>query len=253
MKTANGGDEVRSPVEGVLPPFMDGTPHDIDPDRILPREVSAFSSSRVTPLDLAQAQRIVDSRHKQWDGQDADELPFSFTEQQYTVHDGMRRYVFKGLRLAYVSSERGHKPRWTDIVIYKTSGGRYLTDRVGVSAVAHVGNCPVLSQYGRKIAAGVDSIASTELAATERTPCNVCRPDLHVLLHSDPASLLFERDRHVVVLADTPEKLIESLHQQREGRMILGSLAASALQLAADRDPVLASRFYGKWENGELS
>ena len=65
------------------------------------------------------------------------------------------------------------------------------------------------------------------------------------MLHSDPASLRFERDRHSATISTTPEEAIRTLKTSRGEHRVLGSLAGSAVRIAADRDPMMCAVFYG--------
>lgn len=200
----------------------------------------------VTPLDLAQAAELVHDRHKQWDGTDADRVPFDPTPTPLVVRDSNRKYTFTGTRLAYVSSESAGKAQWTEITIYRTNSGIYITHRVAVTTIAHVIGCPILTRYHKRYTTGVAALAEDEFGPEDRVPCPDCKPDLTALATDDPLSLCYERDRHTVIISEYPESLIQSLHKVRHGKKSLGPLAASALQLAADRDTNLASVFYGQ-------
>lgn len=242
-RTIHTGEDPANPDEfptrelnGTVDPNPDGTPKLAAPEH------------HVTPLDLARAADIVRERAILWDGKDADETPFTDTPAQYVVRDHRYRYSFPGVRLAYVSSETTVKPRWTEIEIYRTEGGLWITHRVAVTTVAHVDNCAVLRRYHKTFAQGVGQIASDEMAPADRTACPECigtNRRLHDMLHEDPASIKFERDRHQVSISETPESAIQTLHTTKRGVKNLGSLAASAIQMASDRSPHMAAVFYG--------
>lgn len=200
---------------------------------------------RVTPLDLQKAVEMVQSRHELWDGRDADGKPFSTTPTLHNVRDSTRRYEFMGTRLAYVSSAIPSKTRWTEIEIYRTQGGMYIVHRAGRTTLAHSTDCEELRMYRKRYTPGIDGIARDELPADKRDPCPECNPNVWLLLNTDPLSLKFERDRHTVHACETPEEAIQSLYSVRHSRRELGTLAGSALSMASDRDPVLASVFYG--------
>lgn len=199
----------------------------------------------VTPLDLAHARDIVTARAHTWDGKDADGAPFDPTPVPTLVRDSIRKYSFTGTRLAYVSSETDDKPRWTEIEIYRTESGIFVAHRVAVTTVAHQAGCEILIRYNKKYSSGLDALGNDEFGPEARTPCDKCHPDIHTIMNTDPNALYCERDRHQVTISDYPESLIQALHTKKNGETTLGSLAASALQLAADRDIYLASVFYG--------
>lgn len=232
---------------------------DVNPDEFEARKIDAQAptnpdgtpmlakpSHKVTPLDLATARNIVKERKNLWTGQDADQI-FTDKIERFDVRDSTRRYVFNGVRLAYVSSESPDpdKTRWTDIEIYRTEGGMYIVHRVGVTSLVHLENCEQLVRYHKRHTPGINGIASDELPPQDREPCPDCKPDLWNLLKTEPAVLKFERDRHQVFICETPENAVQALHTVKNGVKKLGSLAGSALQMASDRDPLLAAIFYG--------
>lgn len=217
----------------VAPTNPDGTP------------VLAKPGHRVTPLELAKAVQMVQARHDLWDGRDADGKPFDNTAALHSVRDSTRRYEFMGTRLTYVSSHAPGKTRWTEIELYRTQGGMYIAHKVGRTTLVHSTDCEELRKYNKRYTPGIDGIGRDELPPNKRDACPTCRPDMHTLLHSDPLSLKFERDRHTVHTCETPEEAIQALHNVRHGVRSLGTLAGSALSMASDRDPVLASVFYG--------
>jgi hypothetical protein len=201
-------------------------------------------SHKVTPLDLQKAAQIVEARKRMWDGMDSDEQPYNPEPVWHTIRDSTRKYRFEGVRLAAVSSERGHKTRWTDIEIFRTTGGLFIVHRVGVTTLVHLDDCEQLRKYHKRYTPGIEGIASDEFGPADRQPCPTCKPPFKELLHTEPALLRFERDRHTVSIEATAEGMIQALHTNKDGDRQLGSLAASALQFSADRNPEIASVFY---------
>lgn len=59
--------------------------------------------------------------------------------QDWTVQDDARALQFRGFKLADVSSQRNKrgetKKRWIEIRIYRTIGGNFIVERVGVSTM----------------------------------------------------------------------------------------------------------------------
>lgn len=43
--------------------------------------------------------------------------------------------VFDGVLLAEINSHDGRRPRWTELRIYRTTDGRYVTERIGRTSV----------------------------------------------------------------------------------------------------------------------
>lgn len=200
----------------------------------------------VEPLDMATAQQIVAERAQLWDGKDADGEPYNPEPHPITVRDSVRKYAFTGTRLAYVSSEQDDKQRWTEIEIYRTESGMFIAHRVAVTTVAHQAGCEILVRFHKKYTTGLEALGADEFGPEERTACDKCHPDIKAIMNTDPTALYCERDRHTVLIAEYPENLIQQLHTSKNGVRTLGPLAASALQLAADRDPALAAVFYGQ-------
>lgn len=202
---------------------------------------------RVSPLDLSKAQNIVSRNREKWANSDADRVPFDDTVKRCEVRDSSRRFIFDGVRLSYVSSEKPHKTRWTDISIYRTDGNLFVTHRVGVSSIVHRLDCEELAKPG-STTCGLSGIADDELPTEERDPCPRCLPGeaYQDLLHSEPSALRFERDRHSVTVSTTPEDAIRTLKTTRGSHRVLGSLSGSAVRMAADRDPMMCAVFYGK-------
>lgn len=211
-----------------------------------PGLVDPKAPSTVIPLDLAIAQQIVRDRAALWDGEDADARPFDPTPKPVVVRDSVRKYAFKGVRLAYVSSEQPDKQRWTDIAIYRTESGILVAHRIAVTTVAHQEGCEILVRFHKKYTTGLEALGEDEFGPEDRTPCEKCKPDIQAIMNSDPTALYCERDRHTVKISVYPETIIQSLHTIKNNQRTLGPLAASALQLAADRDPNLAAVFYGE-------
>lgn len=154
--------------------------------------------------------------------------------EQFRIRDGGRIVTFRGVKLAEATSARPDSTRWTDLTIYRTDGGNFICHRIGVSEVIHVQGC--IQADGRKYP-GIFDIKDDELAADLRTPCSACRPDVKALLHSDPAALLIETDRHWVSVSETAAAMIQSLHTSRAGTRSLPTIAAGAVMEAAEKDP----------------
>lgn len=228
---ADGGRVVTS----LAPTNPDGSP------------ILAHPCHGVLPLDLDRAREIVDRNRSRWTTSDADGEPFNETPSRRVIRDATRKYVFDGVRLAYVSSEKPHKSRWTDITIYRTVGNLFITHRVGVSAFVHTDGCPELGKPS-STTCGIGTLAEDELGPEDRDPCHVClrtEREYKDILHSDPASLRFERDRHSATISTTPEEAIRTLKTTRGEHRVLGSLGGSAVRMAADRDPMMCAVFYG--------
>lgn len=61
----------------------------------------------------------------------------SVTEaQEWVVRDDQRVMRFTGIKLGEATSRFGHKRRWIEFRLYRTTGGKYVVERIGVSRVA---------------------------------------------------------------------------------------------------------------------
>lgn len=155
---------------------------------------------------------------------------YSGETKDFAVMDGGRRVFFKGVQLAYLSSERPGVSRWTDISIFLTNAHQFVVNKIGVSAVAHLVDCPTIAN---KTLPTPMAIHDTEIAIEDRDPCPTCNPNILFQLENDPASLRIERDRHWTGVSATAAALIDSMHVTRNGTRNLPSLAAGTLEMAA--------------------
>ena len=171
----------------------------------------------------------------------SDGFVYTGEEHQYQLNDGSRHVIFKGIQIAYLSSERPGVSRWTDMAMFKTVGGSYIVNRIGVSAIAHHIDCHHITN---KHLPSVFETHEDEIAIEDRDPCPVCKPDIARLLAEDPASLKIEKDRHWAAVASSAPAIIESLQTTKAGVKSLSSLATGLIEMAAiyDQDISTAMR-----------
>lgn len=192
------------------------------------------SGAGVSDIDDTRAAQRPDVPELDADGIDG-------VTRSYQLRDDRRTIIFKGVKLATVSSERDGVQRWTDIDIYRTDAGRYVVNRVGVSVVAHSIDC---SQVANKRRYGIDKIMPDECAPRHREPCPICRPDIIGLLETDPAGLTFEQDKHRTSIWDQAPAMIDSLYSQSTANQrALSGLMLWALSEAAKRDPLIMDAY----------
>lgn len=160
------------------------------------------------------------------------------TETQHSLKDESRTLNFTGVLLASVSSGRDKRPRWTEIQVYRTSGGTYIGYRVGVSQIVHDLSCMSIS--GKRLP-GFESVRSSGEPIENRVPCSECRPDVKKAFETDPASLRFEVNRYWSTITETAEELYQDLHTIRHGEKTLSYLAATLLVNAAQYDAQISS------------
>jgi hypothetical protein len=160
--------------------------------------------------------------------------------RHYRLYNDRQSVIFQGYLLASVSSERDGVQRWTEIEIFRTKGGRYIVNKVGVSVVVHLIDCPEVSTKKRH---GIADLLPEETPPRDREPCPVCNPDVWGLLDTDPASLTFEQDRHRTDTYLDPQEMIEDLYIIKSGKRVLTTIVLSALDEASKSDPVVAATY----------
>jgi hypothetical protein len=167
-----------------------------------------------------------------------EEHPLLQPPSKFRVRDGSRMVAFEGTRLAYVTSQKPDSLRWTEMDIYRTTGGRFIAHRVGVSCVAHTVDCEVIK--GKTLPSVVD-MQPDEFGVDDREPCPVCRPDIRQGIADDPASIRGETDRPWAGVCDDAYSLINALHTRRNGTRSLSSLASALLAMAAENDAQISA------------
>lgn len=164
----------------------------------------------------------------------SDSFVYTGEEHLYQLNDGSRHVIFRGVQIAYLSSERPGVSRWTDMAMFKTVGGSYIVNRIGVSAVAHHMDCHHITN---KHLPSAFETHEDEIAIEDRDPCPVCKPDIPALMVQDPAALKIEKDRHWAAVASSAGAIIESLQTTKAGVKSLSSLATGLIEMAAIYDP----------------
>jgi hypothetical protein len=152
--------------------------------------------------------------------------------RKHRVNDQFGVLEFEGELIGEASTESDRSPRWTEIKIYRTTGGNYVVSRVGVSLVFHT--------MEASCASGLPRLARdlVENDARQLEPCELCQPqDLEVLA---PATRVrVETDRHSAE-AVPAEGLVEALTLKRQnGSTYVSNVAQTALSMALEHDPSL--------------
>jgi len=158
--------------------------------------------------------------------------------RRYRLYNDRQSVIFEGTLLASVTSERDGVQRWTDIEIFRTKGGRFIVNKVGVSVVAHLITC---DEVKTKKYHGIADLLPEETPPELREPCPLCNPDIELLLRTDPPSLTFEQDRHRTDTYTDPESMLEDLYIVKGGKKILTSIVLWALDEASKHDPLVES------------
>ena len=146
--------------------------------------------------------------------------------QLYVVHDGEREINFDGDLLGSASSFSVGKPRWFEVRIFRSQGGKWIVNGVGRSLVVHRAACRQLRSRA------VDPCPANDTAV----PCDLCFPDL------DGGELVVpEIDREWTQVSDAAEAVIERLRlRDQDGVFYLPKTSLVALTQAADADHVMA-------------
>ncbi len=140
----------------------------------------------------------------------------------YVVHDRGREIDFDGEQLGGASSYSPDKPRWFEVRIFKSRGGKYIVNGIGRSLIVHRPSCRVLRDNSS------DPVPASDYAVG----CDACRPDL---LRGE--LVVPEVDREWTQVSDEPEAVIERLRlRDRDGVFYLPRTSQTALDQAAALD-----------------
>lgn len=156
-------------------------------------------------------------------------------KQEFAVIDGYRRITFRGDLLAKASTRRPNAWRWTDLALYRTTGGTYILEKIGASRVMHIADCPfVIADLPRfqEIYPGEDP-EDDAYHFCDPSTSDPCVPD--GALYDFP-SLLVEQDRHWAQISDDAPSVVRSLMRYRNGSRWLPRVSVQLLSRAADVD-----------------
>lgn len=148
--------------------------------------------------------------------------------QTYQVRDGARLLTFEGDRLGYVSSKRPGNPRWTEMSVYRTQGGQYILEKVGVSRVMHMSGCPNIIQ---KIPRFQEAHPGADPEDND-FQYDSCVPDEY-----DFTKLLVEEDRFWATIAERPDKIVDALYRLRDGVRTMPRISLNLLEEVSQSDP----------------
>ena len=154
----------------------------------------------------------------------------------YTVKDRGRRLDFEGELLGSGTSYTEHKPRWFEVDIYKTVGGKYVVAGAGRSRVVHSPTCERISNAKNK---NVDINTDESEDTRKFVPCEVCKPSL------TSTDLVKEHDREWAQVSEAPEAVIERLRlRDSDGVWYVPSTSTRALESAANLDEGIQHALY---------
>lgn len=167
------------------------------------------------------------------------------TAARHELANGDRVLRFVGEKIGSGTSRIGvdaDKIRWTEVDIYRTTGGQYVVHKIGRSSVYHRKDTPCNIKHSRRT-----TPASLKRREPERyedaTYCPVCVPDDILLM--DPDTLIYmETDRATAHVSTTAQGAVEAAHNRDpEGTAFLTRPAEYALRHAARTDPGLREAF----------
>lgn len=147
------------------------------------------------------------------------------------VRDGNRLLTFDGELLASVSSRDDSKDRWTEMNVYKTTGGSYILEKVGRSVRLHMPGCSEI----------IGSLPLFQQAHPGDDPddgyswCEECSPPVGE--EYDFPSLLVEEDRFWATLSTDPDVIIDATWRKREGYRRLPHISVELLTALCRVDP----------------
>jgi hypothetical protein len=148
------------------------------------------------------------------------------------VRDGNRLLTFDGELLATISSRESlDKDRWTEMSVFRTTGGSYILEKVGRSTRLHMPGCSDILKdlpLFQQAHPGEDPEAGYSW-------CDLCSPPVGE--EYDFPSLLVEEDRYWATISTDPEVIIDALWRKREGYRRLPRISVQLLTELTDADP----------------
>lgn len=146
----------------------------------------------------------------------------------HQVRDGQRLITFEGVLLGEVTSRRPGVARWTEMYAYRTDGGAYVLEKVGLSTVCHMPGCvemkPGLPRF------------QTEHPGED--------PDHGFVFHEDCVPeeydftrLLVEQTRYWAKITKDPAEILAALERRRDGVVTLPRIGSELLALVSAADP----------------
>lgn len=155
--------------------------------------------------------------------------------KMYTIQNGSRLLRFEGNKLAHSSSRGRDSTRWVEFTLYRTSNGKYVVERTGVSIVFHSIGCPVT----RRNNSPSDPLPAETVSAT-MVPCPECKPEREYEQYLVP-----ESPRHRAQVCHSAESVVSSLKQfDSNNTEYLTNVALRLLEQAASADPLVSDAFY---------
>lgn len=147
------------------------------------------------------------------------------------VRDGNRLLTFDGELLASISSRDDDRDRWTEMNVYRTTGGSYILEKVGRSIRLHIAGCSEIMKdlpLFQQVHPGDDPEVGYSW-------CERCSPPIGE--EYDFPSLLVEEDRFWATISTDPDVIIDALWRKREGYKRLPRISVQLLTDLCEVDP----------------
>lgn len=151
------------------------------------------------------------------------------------VRDSARRTLeFEGEKLAQVSSERRHSPRWTEMTLFRTDTGKYVISKVGHTRVLHD---PACTSIRGKLNLYVDEYPEGD-PEEDNFDLHTCIGDTYYI-----DEIVVEETRYWAFVSESAKDIVSTLHKTEDGVRSLPRMSANLLEEAAPKDVDIAKAF----------
>lgn len=153
----------------------------------------------------------------------------------WSVRDSARRTLeFEGEKLAEVSSERAHSPRWTEMKLYRTDSGKYVLSKVGRSRVLHDPSCTAIND---KLNLFVDEFPEGD-PERDKFDLHTCIGETYYI-----DEIVVEETRYWAFVSESAHDIVKTLHKNEGGVRSLPRMSANLLEEAVPKDAEIAEAF----------
>lgn len=168
------------------------------------------------------------------------------TMTRQELHSGDQYVYFDGTLLGRASSEYTsggfHKPRWTEISIYRTTDDRYVITKIGKSRIVHA------SQSCRALKNNEDRLRKVDLDEGDYEFCDPNYTDAQQCWTDDSLNRAsygyLENDHATLNFADNPQGAVSACYSRDPlGVFSISWLARKALDQAFENDEDLADAY----------
>lgn len=144
-----------------------------------------------------------------------------------------RNYEFDGELLSSESTASPGRSRWSELHIYRTSGGQYILVKKGCSDVYHASR--ECGRGGRFYTE--NPVDDFDFDSTQ--PCSKCRPD-----PKPDGKVFMENDLVTVVVSRSAAGIVDSAHlTDRDDVVFLTKIGMRVLEKAAKKDEAIREAY----------